>query len=213
MIGGEVSDGEVHLMSNARDHRQGALYDGTRQGLIVKGPEILERTTAARQNDGVEVPLRFAVSVVQSGVRIDILLSGLLRNLGLDALKVLQIEMIRELQRVPELPGRTFTLNHRADNRHAYGRISTFQHLQDVLQRGTRGRSDHSQVRNISGQLAFAVGAEQALLLELIAQGVELGLKGSRTRRFHEFTDKLEVASSLVERNSGSQANLIAVLR
>ncbi len=49
MVGGEVGDGHVGLVADARHHRHGAGADRPRHGLVVEGHQVLERPTAAHQ--------------------------------------------------------------------------------------------------------------------------------------------------------------------
>ena len=54
-VGDEVGDREVGLVPDGGDHRHAAGDDGARHRLLVEGPEILQRATAARDDDDVDV--------------------------------------------------------------------------------------------------------------------------------------------------------------
>ena len=53
-VGDEIGDAEIGLVPHPADHRHRAGGDGAGQGLVVEGPQILDRAAAAHQQDDVD---------------------------------------------------------------------------------------------------------------------------------------------------------------
>jgi len=45
-VGGKIGDGEVDLVTNTGDHRDGATADGAGDGFVIESPEVLAAAAA-----------------------------------------------------------------------------------------------------------------------------------------------------------------------
>ena len=85
--------------------------------------------------------------------------------------------------------------------------------MQNVADRGTRGRGDDADTPGQPWQAAFAGGVEQSLELQFGAQFLELPLQCTEAGVFHVVDHELEFPTRLVQPNAGPHQYLLAVPR
>lgn len=180
-IGDEVGDGEINFVPDGGDHRYGRGPNGTGQGLIVEGPEILETSAAAGQKDDINRDVEGCGNAVQ------------------------------ECDPTGKLGGSAFALDPGGSEKDMQPRVAAFQHVQHVTKRRTRGRGNDADGSGIGRQAAFAGVVEQALQFQALFESLERGLECPEPIGLDPPDQELVLAPGFINREFAFDDNPCAV--
>ncbi len=121
----EVGNGEIDLVTDPGDHRDGRSHDRARQALVVERPEIFQRTAASAED-------QYVAFGAAAGY----------------------------LERRDDFRRRLRALDGDGVDEHGRGGKAPRQYVQNVADRGTRGRGDDADPPGKARQWAFTLRGE-----------------------------------------------------
>ena len=179
----KVDQGGVGLVPDRRDQGNEACRRRPRQGLVIEGPKILDRSPAARHDQHIGTG------------------NGAARRKAVEA-----------FDRGADLSRRRIPLHHHRPDHHPHG-PAVGDTVQNIADHGPCGTGHHPDHRRRGGQGRFARRLEQTFSRKLGLQTLQLGQKRADARRLHGLDDDLIAGSGGIGGDASGDDHFQSLLR
>ena len=181
-------------MADGRDDRQRGGGNGAGERLVVESGEVFQRTSAARDQDEID-------------------LSGELAGLNNFAQALLGLDLVEPADSRGDRGGAFGALHRRRIDQQIQARVATANNFDDVVKHRSAGGGDDADRTREGGQRALASGVEEAFGQQARLELFVRKLQSPCAARFQRLGDELKLAARLVDGDAAAHQNGQSVLR